>query len=148
MDKTIESRIHSIRVLRFHQEEPEKPFETGENFIVNTRLTTGVDQEEKKLQIRIDVDIRQTEESPILVSIATAMIFDLKGDITFVVNQEGKHTIPTVILNPLASVAYSTTRGILFAKTGASVLSSLILPLMPITKLTDQFKLSESEPSD
>lgn len=147
-ENTVQSRIHSIRVLRFHLEEPEKPPEAGENFIVNTRLTTGINKEEKKLRITIEVDIRQSEESPALVSVATEMVFELKGDVVFITSTKGNDALPAAILNPLASVAYSTTRGILFAKTGGSSLATLILPLTPITDLTNQFLVPEPESSD
>ncbi len=147
-DNTRHFRILSIRVLRFHQEEPEEPIPAGADFAVNIKFTLEGNKDDNVIRIIFDVDIQKSDEATSLpfISIVTAIVFKFKEDDAFTINEKGKVIITAAVLNPLVSLAYSTTRGILFAKAGSSNLASLILPPMSITELKNQFL--SSEPSD
>ena len=132
-------RIDSIRVLEFYQKEPEKPIGSGEQHAINISLSFGHDKNNNKIRVVLVVDIRLSDEtSPVLVSIETAMVFAFREGELFDADKDA--LVPKSAMNAMASITYSTTRGILFAKVGASTLANLILPPISIADLVKQVK--------
>ena len=94
-------RILSIRVLRFHQEEPEEPIPAGADFAVNIKFTLQGDKDDNVIRIIFDVGIQKSDEatSPLFISIVTAMIFKFKEDDAFTINEKSKVIITAAVLN-------------------------------------------------
>ena len=141
-------RIDSIRVLGFVQREPEKPVGSGEEHAVNVGVSVQADKDNNKIGVTIRSDVRLTSDpaSPILIELVTGMGFLFQKGELFDVDKEA--AIPKVVLDQLVSIAYSTTRGILFTKVGHSSLSNLILPLLDVRDLTAQVKPAEQAEND
>ena len=132
-------RIDSIRVLEFYQQEPEQPIVSGEEHAVNIGLKVQTDKDKNIIRIVLQVDVRLSDRtSLVFTKIVTAINFKFMEGQLFDANAEAE--IPKVVLNLLTSIAYSTTRGILFAKVGFSSLVHLILPLIDIKEITDHIK--------
>lgn len=146
-DGAVQIRISAIGVLGFHQDEPEAPIGDNKHFSVDVQLKTQHNGDDKRARIVLDVSMRRSEDptSLVVLSIVTEMVFDFKDDTFLVTGEEGKERIRLEILDQLVSVAYSTTRGILFSKLGLSGLSKLILPLLDTKGLTKQYALMPSD---
>ena len=128
-------RINSIHVLEFSQREPDQPIVLGENHEMHIGMRVQTDKAQNLIRIILEV----TEAtSPALFKIKTAMSFQFKEGELF--DADAEVVISEFVLNMLASITYSTTRGVLFAKMGFSPLVSLIMPLIDIREITRQIK--------
>ncbi len=136
-------QIDSIKVLAFSQAEPEKPLEQGEYHAAKIRLTVKNDKENNKVLVIIEASIHLTDEdSPALVAITTGTVFKFREGELF--DEDENAVIPESALLSLASISYSTTRGILHTKVGASTLTLLILPAIPTVDLIKGLKPQDS----
>ena len=131
-------RIDDIHVLSFRQERPPQPIKKGQEYAVGVRLDMKFESDASKVHLELHVSLHQTEspESPVLVELQTLISFAFKnGEVIFKEDDQGKAVLDEDLAMPLISIAYSTVRGILFAKLGDSGLSKLILPAIPLREL-------------
>lgn len=139
-------RIHSIQVLKFSQRETKQPIVPGGDHAVNISMGVQANKDNNMIRVILDAAICESDAtSPTLVEIKTAMGFQFKKGELF--DADPNIEIPRAVLDQLASVTYSTTRGVLYAKVGLSPLANLVLPLLDIRQITDQIKLIDKDES-
>lgn len=128
-------RIAGLQVQKFYQVEPDEPLASGVEFKVNIHMELQYREGlPKMLRVIVHVNIQRDETAPVLIETRTATDFEFKEE--FGLNEHGAPSLPEDAFGALASIAYSTTRGVMFAKAGQSETAKIILPPMQTHDLT------------
>lgn len=90
-------------------------------------VQTGFNYEAKTIAITVSADVKV--EDQIIMTVKVSSFFEISPVSWEELKQDGFVVIPKEFLYHIGGLAVSTTRGILFAKTEGTDLSSYIMPL-------------------
>jgi hypothetical protein len=140
-DKTISYSLKGINIRKFTMIEPGTNITTGFD-IQKFYVTLTVDYKYEDGFFRIFFHIfnvyELNDEKIILLELFFTTDFHITDKINFIKFDNEKFNMSIDFLTNLTSIAYSTARGIIFAKTQGSYLNQYILPVIDPRILVQQ----------
>lgn len=135
--------INSIQVLKSYMLEPDETISNDfkiENLQLGLKLDFSFDLEKSTFKILIlpVYNYIFNENNLVLLEFAVVTEFEIKDLKDFIELSKDEAAFPKEMIYPLVSLAYSTTRGIIFAKTQGSFLNQLILPFINVVDFVDK----------
>ncbi|WP_210519869.1 hypothetical protein [Hymenobacter terricola] len=148
MPNTINLGLERIQDVRFAYHEPQKDLaESGIdlNFSITNRFDIWPSEHMVIITVEVSMDLEIEGEQPAtnsrLLNYETVFFFKVAGvDFTSQFDADtGEEfiTLPTPIAAALAGAAYSTCRGILFARTAGTQVSRYLMPMANTLKLIE-----------
>jgi hypothetical protein len=105
------------------------------------KLDTGLATESRLVGMKLLVDIKaidkQEKELTITGSYTHEMIFKIGNLDDFILKEEGKEKLDAGLGSTLASIIYSTVRGIIYNRTQGTSIGVVILPVVAPLKLME-----------
>ncbi|MEX0719951.1 MAG: hypothetical protein WD059_04730 [Balneolaceae bacterium] len=128
--------LSSFKIESFNSKIPKKE---PENFGYNVTISRKYFNTSAKFNVKIEVSAKKSSEAKTsYCKLITETIFDIEC-------KQKIDALPFDLRMNLVSVAYSTTRGVLFTKTENSFISNTPLPLLNIEELKKQDRKKKKE---
>lgn len=142
---TINYKISKIQVLEYHFIEVTEEIknELPKNLMIRSKFQSGMDENREVFGILLDYgflhklpDGQYSE----LAGIQVSTEFHIKEMKSALKLTDDKYTVDDRLLSVLVSVAYSNTRGLMFAKSEGTYINRFYLPILKINDLLEKFK--------
>ncbi len=96
-------------------------------------VKTGCNYEARTVLVSVLANVKV--EDQLVLTIQTSSLFELSNETWDGLKQDGFVVVPKEFLYHLGGLAFSTTRGILFAKTEGTDLSTFVLPIVQMDQV-------------
>ena len=96
-------------------------------------VQTGCNYEARTVLISVLANVKV--EDKLILTIKTSSYFELSQETWDGLKQDGYVVVPKDFLYHLGGLAFSTTRGVLFAKTEGTDLNTFVLPIIQMDKI-------------
>src|SRR5690606_26610693 len=111
----------------------EENFSSKKETNLTTQIQFKLDQKSKQIGVFLDFEFIQTKKVFLKIEVSCHFKTTEESWVTFIKNN--KLVIPKGFLAHLAMITIGTTRGVLFAKTEATMFSKFIIPTLTITEM-------------
>jgi hypothetical protein len=142
---TLKYMIRNIVIQKFQLIEPGK--DITDNFDINNmKLSIGLNFhfniDNSGVAVQMDILNKYIlKDEPIVLSNMTIITdFEISGMAIMSNPKDGTAALPDNLLTNLVSIAYSTARGIFFAKTQGSYLNQFFLPLIDPNTILNNYR--------
>lgn len=106
--------------------------------LINLNFKANIEKNIIQVYIEFEANHAIEGKSLLLLNLALITEFTVTNINNIIASNEDIYKLPKGFLTNLASVAYSTARGIIFAKTQGSYLNRYILPLVDMNQIIDK----------
>lgn len=146
--KKIEYGLFEIRILNFYETDPNILNIDSHEIQVNVEIQTGVnfDLKNELIIFTINAEYSQKDLNNKLFGIQTLYSFKCKNfRELFPATNDNTFKVPDRFMGVLFSIAFSGTRGILFAKLNDENYKKMYLPFVNTDKILQELKITGDE---